>query len=105
MQFQVTAAELNTAAANCLSANETIQGEITAMRNYINGLMGTYQGTAAMALQSLSEQWGNDAVALNNVLTTIANNLTSNAGNYVANENANSSNFVNIANSLPPARF
>ncbi|GAA5199771.1 hypothetical protein GCM10023322_76160 [Rugosimonospora acidiphila] len=105
MQFEVTAAELNNAASNCLNANETIQGEITAMRNYVAGLMGAYQGPAAMALQNLSDQWGSDALALSNVLTTIANNLTSNANNYVANEDTNTKNYANLTNNLPPARF
>jgi WXG100 family type VII secretion target len=105
MQFEVTAAELNNAASNCLNANETIQAEISAMRNYVTGLMGAYQGPAAMALHNLSEQWGSDALALNNVLTTIANNLTNNANNYVASEDSNTKNYVNIASNLPPARF
>lgn len=105
MQFTVTATELNTAANNCISANDVIQGEISQMRNYVAGLMGVYQGTAALALQSLSDQWATDAAALNNVLLTIAANLRSNAGNYTDNENTNTANFVNLASGLPPARF
>ncbi len=105
MQFQVTAAELQAAAANCVKANAAIQGQITQMRNYVAGLMAVYQGTAALALQALSDQWGADAAALNNVLTTIATNLNGNAANYTDNENTNTNNFMQLLGALPPARF
>ena len=107
MQFQVTAAELNAASSNCLSANEVIQEQIGAMRAYVTNLMGSYQGPAALALQNLSEQWGGDALALSNVLTTIATNLSSNANNYVANEDTNTDRKSTRLNSshITPSRM
>lgn len=105
MQFTVTAAELISAATTCTNTNRQIQGQIQQMRSLIAGLMGSYQGPAALQLQALSDQWGRDADALNYVLTTIANGLTSNANNYVTHESTNTSNYTNVMATLPNARF
>jgi len=105
MQFTVTAAELLNAAKACQQTNEQVQAQIKQMQTYVQGLMGSYQGPCALALQQLSDQWGADAVTLNNVLSTIAQGLTSNANNYVTFETANTQNLTNIASGLPAARF
>ncbi|WP_157756797.1 WXG100 family type VII secretion target [Plantactinospora sp. KBS50] len=101
MEFKVTPETLVAAATNCRSVNSTIQNDIAAMRAYVAGLMSTYQGTAALALQALSDQWGRDATALNEVLNTIATGLDSNAGNYVESETTNTNNFQNLLGNLP----
>ena len=106
MQFTVTAAELLSAAATCRNTNQQIQAQIAQMQNYVLGLMGAYQGTAAIALQQLSDRWGADAKTLNTVLSTIADGLTSNAHNYVSSETVNAGNFSSITTAgLPAARF
>ena len=105
MQFTVTAAELTNAATTCQNTNETIQAGIAQMQAYVANLMGSYQGTAAIALQALSDQWGQDAATLNTVLSEIAANLNSNAGNYTTNETTNQTNYNNLLSNLPPARF
>jgi 6 kDa early secretory antigenic target len=105
MQFTVTAAELLNAATTCRNTNEQIQAQVAQMQNYVLGLMGSYQGTAAIALQQLSEQWGADAKQLNFVLSTIADGLTGNAHNYVLSETANTTNLTSIGSGLPAPRF
>jgi len=98
MQFTVTARELQAAAATVRRTNTEIQGQIRKMQAYVEGLMATYQGTAAVQLQGLSAQWGADSSQLNYVLSTIADGLTS-------NETANTVNLANIQSGLPPGRF
>jgi WXG100 family type VII secretion target len=105
MQFTVTPAELHSAAKTCQNTNQQIQGQISQMQNYVLGLMGSYEGTAALALQHLSDQWGADAKSLNVVLSTIADGLTFNANNYVTSEAGNATNLMNIVSGLPNAKF
>ena len=105
MQFKVTPESVTAAAANCDSTNAEVQGEITQMQNYVASLLGTYTGPASSMLEQLSQQWAQDSVALNNVLTEIATNLRSNANNYTTNETTNTNNYSNLLASLPPARF
>lgn len=105
MQFTVTAAELLSAANTCRNTNQQIQDQIARMQNYVLGLMGSYTGTAAQALQALSEQWGNDATQLNYVLSTIADGLTSNANNYIHHETVNTLNMSHITSTLPAGKF
>jgi WXG100 family type VII secretion target len=105
MQFTVTAAELLNAAATCRNTNQQLQTQIAQMQNYVLGLTGSYKGTAALALQQLSDRWGADAKSLNYVLSTIADGLTANAHNYVTHETVNAGNLSSIAAGLPAARI
>lgn len=105
MQFTATPEGIIAAAASCDSTNAEIQQEISQMQQYVAGLIGSYTGTAASMLESLSQQWGQDAITLNNVLTEIASNLRSNADNYTTNETTNTNNYSNLLSNLPPARF
>jgi WXG100 family type VII secretion target len=105
VQFKVTAEDLMVAATNCTTSNDEIQGQIAQMRSYVLGLMQSYQGPAATALQSLSDEWGAAALQLNDVLGTISSGLTGNANRYVLNEQRNTSNLVAVASGLPPARL
>jgi WXG100 family type VII secretion target len=105
LPFDVTPKILHDGAAACRTTNDAVQGQIQQMRNYVDSLMGSYRGTAAMALHSLSEQWHSDAQALNHVLTTIAQGLDHNANNYTHHETVNLANVSKVASSLPAARL
>lgn len=96
MYFDVTAEELLLASSNCRLINSLVQTQIGKMQTYVLGLMGTYKGTAAFALQQLSDRWGADAKTLNHVLSTIADGLTTNANNYVSHETVNTGNLNRI---------
>lgn len=105
MRFTVTTDQLTYAAGQCRTTNDQIQGQIGRMQGYIAGLMGSYQGTAAVALQRLSDQWSADSKSLNFVLSTIADGLTTNANNYDTSESANTANLASITAGLPAARI
>ena len=105
MQFAVTASDLTKAATNCTTTNTQVQADIAKMISFVGNLMGSYQGNAALAMESVTQQWSNDATQLNYVLTTISQGLNSNANNYTDNEQINTANYSNIAGNLPAAVF
>jgi WXG100 family type VII secretion target len=101
----VTAQELLNAATNCNNTNEQIQTQIQQMQQLIVNLEAAYTGTAALQLQSVSQQWQVDSQQLNTVLGTISQGLQSNAANYVNNENTNTTNLAGVGANLPAARL
>jgi WXG100 family type VII secretion target len=103
--FVATPQDLLNGATNCVNTNSQVQSQIQQMQNLIQGLMGTYQGTAATQLQSLSQQWHTDSSQLNFVLETIAQGLQSNAHNYRDFEAAATANLARVQSGLPGARF
>src|SRR5215475_4620793 len=100
MQFTATPQELITAANFCVNINQEIQTNVQRIQTYIQGLMATYQGPAALQLQATSEQWARDAAAVNNVLNEIALNLQKNAQNYSNNEQQNLTNIAGVGAQL-----
>jgi WXG100 family type VII secretion target len=82
MEYVVTGDTLLEAARTCRRTNDSIQAQIGEIQSYIAGLMGRYQGPAALQLQDTSDMWRRDATALNEVLLQIASNLEVSAHNY-----------------------
>jgi WXG100 family type VII secretion target len=105
MQFTVTADDVLAAAANTLKTKTEVDAEIAQMQSYVATLVESYQGPTAVLLEQVSLQWSGDSKTLNEVLSTIAANLQSNANNYILNETTNSNNLANVAATLPPAQF
>jgi WXG100 family type VII secretion target len=105
MQFDVTPEDLLNAATTCQRTNQEIQSQILKIRNYIQGLMASYRGPAALQLQTTSDMWQKDASALNVVLDKIAHNLQINAHNYGHGEGTNVVNLAHIASTLGTARI
>jgi WXG100 family type VII secretion target len=105
MQFTTTPQDLLNAASICKNTNNQIQGQIQQVKNYIDGLMATYQGPAAIQLGIVSERWHKDALNLNNALTEIASNLTYCAHNYGRSEEINVSNLGRVGAALPPVNL
>jgi WXG100 family type VII secretion target len=103
--YTVTPQDLLNGATASTNTNNQIQAQIQRMQSYVLGLMEIYQGPSAGQFLTLSEDWGADAKALNDVLTTIANGLNATANNYVVGETTSMTNINNIASTLPTARF
>jgi WXG100 family type VII secretion target len=105
MQYDVTGNRLLEAARTCRRTNDSIQAQIGQIQTYIGGLMGPYQGPAAVQLQETSDMWRRDASALNEVLLQIASNLEVSAQNYGDAEGQAQAALQNIASVLGQARL
>jgi WXG100 family type VII secretion target len=105
--FTVTPQDLQTAATNCLTANQTLQEQIAQVQTLINGLIDSgYQGPCASQLVSVASSWNTDAVNLNTALSDIAANLTTSANNYSGTENQNTINVSSVGDALlSPGNF
>lgn len=88
-QYNVTPQYLATAAANCHTSAAEIQGELSALRSYVEGLGASWLGLASGTFQQMMIDFQAYARNLHDALDNIGNGLQGNFVNYVAMEEAN----------------
>lgn len=91
---------LDAAAGQMLNTNEQLIQALSKMANELEPLRGAWQGEASTAFQSLIEHFQTDAKTMNDALDHIANNVSSNAKLYAAQEAEQQSQMTSIMNTL-----
>jgi early secretory antigenic target protein ESAT-6 len=87
-QITVTPEEIRTVAGQVMAGATEIEAQRKQVQSRIQQLGETWQGSAAMALQSLYERWDAQALSLNETLTEISQAMQQAATNYEAAEQA-----------------
>ena len=77
--------------------NNQVQAELNRLRGVVDGLRGSWQGTAQVSFDNLMERWGQQATRLRESLDLISENIRSNAKNFTSVEAQNTSAFNSAA--------
>ena len=77
--------------------NNQVQAELNRLRGVVDGLRGSWQGTAQVSFDNLMERWGQQATRLRESLDLISENIRSNAKNFTNVEAQNTSAFNSAA--------
>lgn len=98
--FQTTTEEMQAASRHVLEVNDSVQGELSRLRNQLAPLAGAWQGSASMAFQQLMERWDTDARNLNEALRGIGEQIGGSAQTYAQRDEEEQQAMSNIANTL-----
>lgn len=77
-----------------------IHGLLTTLRGEVDGVRGSWEGTAALAFQSLMERWDVSANKLNQALEAIGENIRANGVAYDTTQQDHTSSINTVAGSL-----
>jgi WXG100 family type VII secretion target len=89
VEYQVTPQYLADAAADCHTVAGEIQGELTALKTFVDGLGAIYLGLASDKFQQMMVDFQAYANNLHTSLEDIGSGLQGNFVNYVEMEQAN----------------
>jgi WXG100 family type VII secretion target len=92
-RITVTPEEMRTVATQVMTGATEIEVHLKQLLSRVQQLGETWEGTAAMALQSLYERWNKEAASLNGTLTEISRSLEQAAANYESAEQAIAKSF------------
>lgn len=76
--------------------NDQVQGELGRLRGVVDGLRGSWKGEAQLSFDALMERWNTNAQQLREALTSISENIRSNAHNFSNVEASNASAFKSV---------
>jgi WXG100 family type VII secretion target len=103
--FGVLPVEVQTAAKSCGTTADQVQGQLQALKSFVQNLEGEWQGIAAQTFQSLMTDYDIYSTMLENALRDIGQGLTGNYVNYTDAENANISSLVSVNGDIPGGNF
>ncbi|GAB3942382.1 WXG100 family type VII secretion target [Corynebacterium tapiri] len=98
--FTTEAEVMVSTAANVDDTNARVQGELSRLADVVDTLRGSWAGTAQASFDNLMERYDAAAQRLQQALTSIAENLRSNAGNFSDVEASNETAFNSVASGL-----
>ncbi|SEG92005.1 WXG100 family type VII secretion target [Actinacidiphila yanglinensis] len=103
--YHATPDDLKTHAHDIASTQQTIMGEIAALRTYVVQMEDIWQGYASNTFQDLMTDWDRYANKLGEVLGEISTALVGSADTYAKAEHANHTVLAAASASLPAARL
>lgn len=92
--------EMQSAGNHVYEVNDSVQGQLSALRNQLAPLAGAWRGQAATAFQTLMERWDANARTLNEALRGIGEAIQASGTTYQAQEEQQQQSMSNIANTL-----
>lgn len=95
-QFRTEADVMVATAGRVDDTNEQVQGELNRLRGVVDGLRGSWAGSAQTSFDSLMERWNTSAHDLRQALTAISDNIRSNATNFSNVEAENADAFAQV---------
>ena len=99
-QFGAQFEQMQSAASHVAEVNQSIQGQLSSLRNQLAPLAGAWKGQASTAFQLLMERWDTDARNLNEALSSIGEQIRGSGSTYAqADENENQ-NYSRISQAL-----
>ncbi|SEO71558.1 WXG100 family type VII secretion target [Actinacidiphila rubida] len=103
--YHATPDDLKDHAHDIATTQQTIIGEIAALRSYAVQMEDIWKGYASNTFQDLMTEWDRFAHRLGNVLGEISTSLVGSADNYARAEHANTTVLSGVSASMPPARL
>lgn len=81
--FRTEADVMVAAAGRVDSVNGEVQGELSRLRGTVDGLRGSWAGSAQVSFDGLMNRWNTSARELQEALQDISDNIRSNASSQV----------------------
>jgi WXG100 family type VII secretion target len=98
--FGTTTEEMARAAQHVAAVNQSVQGELTALRGRLEPLAGAWVGRASAQFAQLMARWDADARALNQALGGIGRAIDGSRATYQRQEDHQTAAMTSISNAL-----
>jgi WXG100 family type VII secretion target len=98
--YGATTEEMARAAQHVASVNQSVQGELSALRGRLEPLAGAWVGQAAAQFAQLMIRWDTDARALNQALGGIGHAIEGSRNTYQRQEDDQLAAMTSITNAL-----
>lgn len=98
--FGTTTEEMERAGRHVLSVNETVQGDLAALRGQLGPLAGMWAGAAATEFRTLMTRWDASASQLNGALRGIGESIQGSVRSYQQQEDAQLAGMSSIRTAL-----
>jgi len=98
--FGTTTEEMDRAGRHVLSVNETVQGDLSALRSQLVPLAGMWKGRAAQEFSNLMTRWDAGASQLNQALRGIGESIQGSARSYEQQEDQQLASMSSIRTAL-----
>ncbi|MCS4489585.1 MULTISPECIES: WXG100 family type VII secretion target [unclassified Corynebacterium] len=80
--------------------NNEVQSELNRLRGVVDSVRGSWSGTAQVAFDGLMERWNTSALELQKALSSISDNIRSNARAFENVEADNAQSLHNVGGGL-----
>jgi len=98
--FATGTPELVTASQQCVDTNESLQDAGRVLAQAVDSMAGVWKGNAAVAFNSLMEQFRNDFDTMNTALFNIAEQVSGSAADYDRQEEEAAADISAITSTL-----
>lgn len=98
--FGTTVEEMQKAARQVFTVNDTVQADLASLRSRLGPLAGAWRGDAAVAFTGLMARWDADARTLNDALRAIGEAIQASGAGYQAQEEQHTSSLSSIRAAL-----
>ena len=99
-QFGAQFEQMQAAAKHVAEVNQSVQGQLLALRNQLAPLGGAWKGQAATAFGLLMQRWDNDARNLNEALSSIGEQIRGSGAAYAQADEAENHTYTRIGQAL-----
>ena len=82
------------------NTNDEVQGELTRLQGVVDSVRGSWAGQAQVSFDNLMQRYSTSAQQLREALTSISENIRSNARNFDNVEAENTQAFSNVGGGL-----
>ena len=99
-QFGAQFEQMQAAANHVAEVNQSVQGQLLALRNQLAPLAGAWKGQAATAFGLLMQRWDTDARNLNEALHGIGEQIRGSGATYAQADEAEHHTYSRISQAL-----
>lgn len=99
-QFGAQFEQMQLAASHVAEVNQSVQGQLSGLRNQLAPLTGAWKGQAATAFQLLMERWDTDARNLNEALSSIGEQIRGSGTTYAQADDNENQTYSRISQAL-----
>lgn len=98
--FKTQAGVMVSTAGRVDNTNDEVQGELTRLQGVVDSVRGSWAGQAQVSFDNLMQRYNTSAQQLREALTSISENIRSNARNFDNVEAENTQAFSNVGGGL-----
>ncbi|MGH3829683.1 MAG: WXG100 family type VII secretion target [Pseudonocardiaceae bacterium] len=99
-QFGAQFEQMQTAAQQVAEVNQSVQSQLSCLRNQLAPLTAAWQGQAATAFHMLMERWDFDARTINEALNNIGQQIQDSGTSYAQTDEAENQTYSRIIQAL-----
>jgi WXG100 family type VII secretion target len=99
-QFGAQFEQMQASAHHVAEVNQSVQGQLSGLRNQLAPLAGAWKGQAATAFGVLMERWDNDARSLNEALNSIGEQIRGSGTTYAQADESENQTYTQISQAL-----